>query len=475
VAGNLSVVTPIGTTNTETFTVVNAPAATLNSVTPNSGARGAAVPVTLVGTNFTAGSTVAVAGTGVTVGAVNVANSTTINTTFTIAGGTTAALGGDNVTVTNLSGTPSNAATFTVLGPSLTGISPATGARGTTVAVSLTGNYLNGATAVTATGAGVSCTAPTISGGTGGVGETAATNCTVTAGAALAAGNLSVVTPNGTTNTETFTVTGPALTGINPGTGAQGATLTGVTLTGVDFALTGTTTVAVPGVTVSAVSVVNSTTITANFLIAANATPGAQTVTVTNPNGTVTLSNGFTVTAANQPTLATISPATGAQNTSVAVTLTGNNFVNGATVGVTGGATASGVTFVNPTTITANINVPAGAAVGTVYNVSVTTTNGTSGSQPFTVGIPTLATINPTSGLHGSVVPVTFTGANLTGATLVNVSGRGTGLSCSITGTPTATTVTANCTITALAPHQPDTLTITTPAGTTNSVTFTVN
>jgi hypothetical protein len=69
---------------------------------------------------------------------------------------------------------------------------------------------------------------------------------------------------------------------------------------------------------------------------------------------------------------------------------------------------------------------------------------------------------------------VTFTGTNLTGATAVNFSG--TGVSAAITGS-TATTVTANVTITAGAALGARSVSVTTPGGTTNILTgaFTVN
>jgi hypothetical protein len=119
---NVSVTTPGGTSNTVTFTVVNPPPATLSSIAPNSSTvaqRGTNVNVTLTGTNFTAGSTVAVGGTGnggagvsVVAGSVVVVDSTHITATFAItAGGTN--LGAKNVRVTNASGTASNNVTFT--------------------------------------------------------------------------------------------------------------------------------------------------------------------------------------------------------------------------------------------------------------------------------------------------------------------------------------------------------------------------
>ena len=76
--------------------VVAAP--TLTSIAPAAGARGAAVPVTLTGTNLTGTTAVTVSGTRITVSAITVVNPTTVTATFTIAGN--AALGARTVSVT---------------------------------------------------------------------------------------------------------------------------------------------------------------------------------------------------------------------------------------------------------------------------------------------------------------------------------------------------------------------------------------
>jgi hypothetical protein len=100
---------------TAAFTVVNPPVATLASIAPVSSTlaqRGTTVGVTLTGTNFTTGTTVAAPGGGITVSGVVVVNSTTITANFAISGSATG-VGAHNVTVTNASTTASNAVTFT--------------------------------------------------------------------------------------------------------------------------------------------------------------------------------------------------------------------------------------------------------------------------------------------------------------------------------------------------------------------------
>ena len=185
----------------------------------------------------------------------------------------------------------------------------------------------------------------------------------------------------------TFTVTSsaPTVTSVSPNSGAQGASVP-VTPTGANFIAGASVSVANAGVTVSNVSVVSPTQITATFTIAANATVGATNVTVTTSAGT-SGSATFTVTS-SAPTLASISPTGGTQGTSVPVTLTGANFVAGASVSVTGtGVTVSNVTVASSTRITATFTIGSSATVGS-RNVTVTTSSGASGAVTFTITAP---------------------------------------------------------------------------------------
>jgi hypothetical protein len=301
----VSITTPNGTSNTVGFSVVNPQTATLASVVPGTGAQGASVGVTLTGTNFTAGSTVAVAGGGggVSVNGITVVNSTTITATFVIS--STAGVGnGHNVTVTNANGTASNAVSFTVTGtgPTLTSISPTSGIRGTSVPVTLTGTNLTGTTVVTVSGTSNPITVSNIV-----VVNSTTVTATFTippgASAILDTRNVSVTTPVGTSNTVGFTVTAPdraTLSSISPNNASHGTSVTpvSVTLTGTNF--TNTTngapvTVSGNGITVTGVTVVSSTKITATFNISGGTTAvGAHTVRVNNadllglPSGGVT-------------------------------------------------------------------------------------------------------------------------------------------------------------------------------------------
>ncbi len=470
-ARNVTTTSAAGTSNAVTFTVIVPPGA-LSSISPNTGARGTTVGVTLMGTGLSGSTGINIPGGGITVGAFSVVNDTTITANFTISA--TTALTARNVTVSTPGGV-SNPVTFTVVAPgtpTLASISPSSGLRGTAVFVTLTG------TGFTAAGTTVNVAAP--AGGLTITGVTVVNPTTITAtfntggGATIGPRSIFVTTPGGSTGTVTYTVTGPVLTSISPVSGSRGTTVA-VSLFG--SGLTGTTAINVSGggITVNTITVVNDNQVTANFVISASAGATARNVTVTAPGGT---SNAvtFTVTVPPAPTLTSIAPPTGVRATAESVTLTGTNFITGATTvavsgGGGGGVAVSGVTVMSPTQINATFTIGGGAVLG-AHNVSVTTPGGTSNTVPFTVQGATLTSIAPNSGVRGTTVPVTFTGANLTGASAV--TGLGGGVSFNTLTVVNSSTVTANLVIspgTALGIRN---IGLTTPIGTTNTIPFTV-
>ena len=99
---------------------------------------------------------------------------------------------------------------------------------------------------------------------------------------------LTVTTPAGTSGPIDFLVTRaiPTLTSIEPATGARGTTVA-VILNGDDFYPLPDSVVGVlDGITVQNLVGVNRLTLTADFVIAAAATLGPRSVTVTTPAGT---------------------------------------------------------------------------------------------------------------------------------------------------------------------------------------------
>ena len=460
------------TTVTLTVTAVNN-APTLTSVTPNSGVQGAAVNVTLTGTNFIAGATVAVTGSGITVSNVAVVSGTQITATLTIAAGATA--GARNVSVATTAGT-SGTVPFTVGTasgvPTLASIAPSSGALGTSVDVTLTGTNFTSGSRVGLQGVGLKQTNIVV------VSPTQITaTFIISASAAIGPHNTTVATSAGTSNIVSFTVTaagnGPTLTSVSPNSGVQG-TAVNVTLTGTNFIAGASVAATGSGIAVNNLTVTSATQITATLNVAANATVGQHNLSVTTSAGT-SGNVSFSVTAAAVvPTLTSISPSTGAQGASIPVTLTGTGFVAPLSLNSGTGITVSNVSVVSATTATATLTIAANAATGG-HNVSVTTAGGTSGNVSFSITsaavVPTLTSISPSSGSQGSSVPVTLTGTGFVAPLTFN---SGSGITVSNVSVVSATSATATLTIAANAATGGHNVSVTTAGGTSGNVSFSI-
>ncbi|MBH8571321.1 IPT/TIG domain-containing protein [Microvirga sp. STS02] len=375
------------------------------------------------------------------------------------------------------------AAIFDGLAPTLTSVSPTSGARGSTVV--LNGTNLTGVTTIafagtpnntvttgfTVNGAGTQITGIVVPGGaqTGLV--------TVSMGGQPSNGVLfNVIVPV------------PALTSINPTSGTIGST---VVLNGTD--LTGATTITFAGSSNNTVttgfSVNGAGTQITGLVVPTGAITG--NVTVTTPGGT---SNGitFTVTVAqlavSQSTTGYPSGGTaygfgnqllGSSSPAVAFTLTnaGTAPLTIASIVATGDFATSGPV---PT------GVAAGGGTGTVSAVFTPTSAGlrtgtlviTSNAGTYTlnvkgtgvVPVPVLTSLNPTSGPVGT--GVVLNGTALTGATTVTFAGSSnntvtTGFTVNGAGTQITGLVVPAGAITG-------NVTVTTPGGTSNGITFTV-
>ena len=117
---------------------------------------------------------------------------------------------------------------------------------------------------------------------------------------------------------------------------------------------------------------------------------------------------------------------------------------------------------------------PDGSANQGIDRGAVETQGGGGGGRGTTTPAPTLASISPTSGLRGNSVTVTLTGTDLTGATAVNVSGSLVTVS-GISVNGGGNRLTATFAISSTAVPGARTVSVTTPGGTSNTVTFTVN
>uniref|UniRef100_UPI0024581CEC beta strand repeat-containing protein n=1 Tax=Nocardia abscessus TaxID=120957 RepID=UPI0024581CEC len=199
--------------------------------------------------------------------------------------------------------------------------------------------------------------------------------------------------------------------------------------------------------------VVSDTQITAD----APARTGTAAITVTTPGGTSNfVAYGYTPV----PTLTSVAPRFGPETGGNTVTLTGTNLTR--TVAVRFGTTpATSFTVVSDTQITA----VAPARTGTAA-ITVTTPGGTSNFVAYGyTPAPTLTTVTPRFGPTTGGNTVTLTGTNFTRTTAVRFG-----------ATPaTSFTVVSNTEITAVAPARTGTaaVTVTSPGGTSNGVSYT--
>ena len=393
-ASSITVTTSGGTTSPVAFTV-NPPPPTLTSVTPATGVQGTSVPVTLTGTNFVSGATVAVSNPGIGVPNVVVVSVTQITATFSI--GATAALGAANVTVTTSGGT-TNAVAFTVNPPppTLTSVTPATGVQGATVPVTLTGsNFVSGAT-VAVSNPGIGVTNVAVASAT----QITAT-FTISPDAAPTVSSVCVNTPGGVDCVGFFvTSLPPTLISAAPSTAFQGDSLR-VTLAGTHFTYPATVTSSTPGVSVTNPTVASPNYITATLTIAGDAVPGPGTLTVTTGAGSA--STAFAVTA--RPVITTLSPSTGAANTQVTISGRGFGAAQGTGTVWLGSTPAGSVVSWSDTQIVATV--ASNAASG---NAMVQQSGVWSSAVPFTVNTPTISSVTPASGVPGTTVTIAGSG-----------------------------------------------------------------
>ncbi|MFN7915671.1 MAG: immunoglobulin domain-containing protein [Vicinamibacterales bacterium] len=273
---------------------------------------------------------------------------------------TLADAGNYSVVVSNVGGSvTSTTATLTVKTPQpvTTGLTPASGPVGTTVAI--TGSSLTWTSNVTFNGTG----------GTFTVQSDSRVNAVVPAGAT--SGPVVVTSPGGSVSAGVFTVTAavavPTVTDFAPVSGGPG---TAVTITGTNF--TGATRVLF-GSTAAPFTVISATQIVAG--VPRNATSGR--LSVTTAAGTARSTGSFTVgTRAVAPTVTGLSPTSGKVET--VVTLTGTNL--GAAIAVKLGSLPASFRVTSARSL--QVTVPAGAVTALFQ---VTTTGGVESSGTFTV------------------------------------------------------------------------------------------
>jgi len=315
-----------------------------------------------------------------------------------------AAPGAVNVTVQNPGGAASNPQPFSIgSAPAVAGLAPASTASGSAAfTLIVAGSNFRAGDAVLWNGAQLPTT------------FVSATQLSAQVAAALVAtagtANVSVLAAGGIlSNPITFTVTGPALTGLSPSSAVAGSGAFTLTVAGNNF---------VPGATV----VWNGTSLATSFLGASQlsaqvpaplvANAGVVTIVVQSPGGSASMPLTFSVNTPSAPVVASLAPASGIAGAgSFQLTVAGSGFVPGATV--QWGGAALPTIFVNATQLAALVDQSLIVSAGPVNVVAQNPGSGASNTIRFNVNGPAIAGITPgTVGAGALGFNLTVTGSN---------------------------------------------------------------
>jgi methionine-rich copper-binding protein CopC len=401
--------TPPAVASSSLFQVVTGPAE-IAGLNPAAGGQGRSVTVQVTGsqTHFSTFTTASFGG-GMSVTGISIVSNLIADVTVSIPNSTP--LGTYNVTLTTGGEVATILGGFTVStgSPLISVVNPPTGTQGITINVTLTGlftNFVNG-TSVANFGSGITVNTTTVSNST-----SAVANITISPTATLGSRNVTVTTGGevaGITGGFTVLAGVPALTSASPAMGQAGTTLNVI----VDGVFTtfqqGFSSVSFGGgISVNAVIVNNTGQLTANITVASNASVGNRTVSVTTDGQTLNLNNGFSVTPGT-PVITQINPNIGIDGQTENITIYGQytSWVQGTTTANFGAnITVNTVTVNNPTQLTVNITIGAGAPLGPVTVVTTTGAEvenvpGGFTIQPTVPPSPTLVSLSPGANAGG--------------------------------------------------------------------------
>ena len=387
----------------------------ISSLSPNAGPLAGGTSVTLSGAAFSTGMSVDIGGVACASVSVVSTNSATCTTGVNTAGAKTVSL----TTTDGLSASLASGYSYQAA-PTVTGIAPSFGpiAGGTSITVSGT-NFVSGATVALG---GTSCTS---------VNVTTSTSLTCVTGSASAATVSAIVTntdsqASAAAGSYTYT-TPPNPTSVNESAGAL-AGGTSLTIMGTDF--TNPAAVTINGFACSTPVVTGSTQI--DCTTSGTSAAGTYDIVVTNSNLlTGNLTNGFKYQAS--PTVTSISPNGGITTGGTTVTITGTGFdtVNGVLVNL-GGSSCGSLSGLSATSITCVTTSGTGAVAVNVVNQDGNNQTGT------------LA-----SGFTYRAAPTITSTVAANGTTAAGAIGGGTTLTITGTGfvSPTVTVGGSTCTI----------------------------
>jgi len=397
--------------DSQTHTLANGysfrPAPTLTSIAPNAGALAGGTLITITGTGFVTGATATVDGAPCT--SPTVVNSTTLTcTTIAHVAGTV------NAVVLNTDGQlGTGVGVYTYQdAPTYTSITPIVGAVIGGTPVVITGTNFDTVNTPTVLIGGSACTGVTTP-------NANTINCTTSAHAAGVA-NIDITNVSqSVSSASVYTYQeAPTITSVTMNTGTVNGGNT-VKIIGTYF-ISGAT-VTIGGNACDSVTFNSSTDLdcVVNTGAAPHA-PGATNVVVTNPDTQfVTSVGGYTFQ--NAPAIASVLPTAGFATGGMTITLTGTDFVAGATVTI-GGSACNSVNVLSSTTITCVTPAHASGTVSIIVQNADTQSATLPASFTFQAA-PTIASITPSGGTISGLTPVSITGTNFYAGATVSIGG----------------------------------------------------
>jgi len=354
-----------------------------------------------------------------------------------------------------------------VCAPAASGIFPASGLVGTSVAATIMGGGLDGGTLTVYGDPGLTATVQSSS-------ETALTvRLDVDAAAVPGERIILVDTPGGTTGVS-FVVNpagGPVVTAVTPPLIATVGQPLSVTVSGAGLGAITAAGISVSGAGVTATAATPSadgTTLDLVFAVDPAADPGTHAITLGSAGGSAVLQLYVQRPA---PIVTGVRPRAGEVGATVALTLTGTNLLGAALVITGSGVAVSAVATPDDSTLTATLAVDAATPPSTEPRLLIVTTESGQTTAEFFVtpaGVLTVTGIDPGAGEPGQTVPVTLHGLHLTGATVSETTPDLTLQNQIVVDDETLTLDVAVATAAATSTNQ--TLTVSGPAGTTSVV-----
>ncbi|MFH0991207.1 MAG: right-handed parallel beta-helix repeat-containing protein, partial [bacterium] len=365
-----------GSSKLDTAFIVTFPKPTIASLTPVGGTLGQTLSVVLTGTNFYQGFVSSNFGNGITVNYDSVLSTTQLKSNITILNTTTVGVRTVKIRNTATSEVDSllNAFTLSYPKPALTSLSPASGVRGKTLVVTLTGTNLYPGVIASNFGPEITVVSDSV--------YTATQLQSAISIKDTAALGLRMVKIRNTVSGEVdsllnaFTVNNPApmLTSASLAIVLQDSSFS-VTLTGTDFVSKATTVSFGDSIKVDSLLYSSATQMTAKITVAAGAAVGTRNIIVTTPapgGGSDTLKGVLSV-GYQKPVFTKATPDTVGRGQTLSIVVTGKYFIAGATQVTVGAPLVVDSVKVNTATqATVYITVPAAAASGPV---SMTITN----------------------------------------------------------------------------------------------------